>query len=115
MVAVNSATSLSITPSAHGFASLMSVSSFGSESRLKSRMSGGTGGGGSTVGDYYVASTGSDGNPGTSASPFRSIQRAADVAVKAAEDTMGMLALRGRAAYTGEHALDHYFILCRDR
>ena len=34
------------------------------------------------------------------------IQRAADVAVKAAEDTMGMLALRGRAAYTGERSRD---------
>jgi len=32
------------------------------------------------------------------------IQRAADVAVKAAEDTMGMLAMRGRAAYTGERS-----------
>jgi phosphoenolpyruvate---glycerone phosphotransferase subunit DhaL len=34
------------------------------------------------------------------------VQRAADVAVKAAEDTMGMLALRGRAAYTGERSRD---------
>ena len=34
------------------------------------------------------------------------IQRAADVAVKAAEDTKGMLALRGRAAYTGERSRD---------
>jgi dihydroxyacetone kinase-like protein len=34
------------------------------------------------------------------------IQRAADVAVKAAEDTMGMLALRGRAAYTGDRSRD---------
>jgi dihydroxyacetone kinase-like protein len=34
------------------------------------------------------------------------IQRAADVAVKAAEDTMGMLAMRGRAAYTGERSRD---------
>jgi dihydroxyacetone kinase-like protein len=34
------------------------------------------------------------------------IQRAADVAVKAAEDTRGMLALRGRAAYTGERSRD---------
>lgn len=33
------------------------------------------------------------------------IQRAADVAVKAAEDTKGMLALRGRAAYTGERSI----------
>ncbi|MEO5964038.1 MAG: dihydroxyacetone kinase subunit DhaL [Candidatus Limnocylindrales bacterium] len=34
------------------------------------------------------------------------IQRAADVAVKAAEDTKGMLALRGRAAYTGDRSRD---------
>lgn len=34
------------------------------------------------------------------------IQRAADVAVKAAEDTRGMLAMRGRAAYTGERSRD---------
>jgi dihydroxyacetone kinase phosphoprotein-dependent L subunit len=34
------------------------------------------------------------------------LQRAADVAVKAAEDTKGMLALRGRAAYTGERSRD---------
>ena len=34
------------------------------------------------------------------------IQLAADVAVKAAEDTMGMLALRGRAAYTGDRSRD---------
>ncbi len=33
------------------------------------------------------------------------IQRAADVAVKAAEETKGMLALRGRAAYTGERSI----------
>ena len=33
------------------------------------------------------------------------IQRAADVAVKAAEDTKGMLAMRGRAAYTGERSI----------
>jgi dihydroxyacetone kinase/dihydroxyacetone kinase-like protein len=32
------------------------------------------------------------------------IQRAADVAVKAAEDTKSMLAMRGRAAYTGERS-----------
>lgn len=32
------------------------------------------------------------------------VQKAADVAVKAAEDTMGMLAKRGRAAYTGERS-----------
>jgi dihydroxyacetone kinase-like protein len=32
------------------------------------------------------------------------IQRAADVAVKAAEETKGMLAMRGRAAYTGERS-----------
>ena len=34
------------------------------------------------------------------------LQRAADVAVKAAEDTKGMLAMRGRAAYTGERSRD---------
>jgi len=34
------------------------------------------------------------------------IQLAADVAVKAAEDTKGMLALRGRAAYTGDRSRD---------
>ncbi len=34
------------------------------------------------------------------------VQRTADVAVKAAEDTKGMLALRGRAAYTGERSRD---------
>ena len=34
------------------------------------------------------------------------IQRAADVAVQAALDTKGMLALRGRAAYTGERSRD---------
>jgi len=34
------------------------------------------------------------------------IQLAADVAVKAAEDTKGMLAMRGRAAYTGERSRD---------
>ena len=34
------------------------------------------------------------------------LQQAADVAVKAAEDTKGMLALRGRAAYTGERSRD---------
>ncbi len=33
------------------------------------------------------------------------IQRAADVAVKAAEDTKPMLALRGRAAYTGDRSI----------
>jgi dihydroxyacetone kinase phosphoprotein-dependent L subunit len=33
------------------------------------------------------------------------VQRAADVAVKAAEDTKGMLAMRGRAAYTGERSI----------
>jgi dihydroxyacetone kinase-like protein len=33
------------------------------------------------------------------------IQQAADVAVKAAEDTKGMLAMRGRAAYTGERSI----------
>lgn len=35
----------------------------------------------------------------------RAIQRAADVAVKAAEDTKSMLAMRGRAAYTGERSI----------
>ncbi len=34
------------------------------------------------------------------------VQKAADVAVKAAEDTKGMLAMRGRAAYTGERSRD---------
>jgi len=34
------------------------------------------------------------------------IQEAADVAVKAAADTKGMLAMRGRAAYTGERSRD---------
>jgi dihydroxyacetone kinase-like protein len=33
------------------------------------------------------------------------IQRAADVAVQAAEDTKPMLAMRGRAAYTGERSI----------
>jgi len=33
------------------------------------------------------------------------IQRAADVAVTAAEETKGMLAMRGRAAYTGERSI----------
>ena len=33
------------------------------------------------------------------------ISRAADVAVKAAEDTKPMLAMRGRAAYTGERSI----------
>jgi dihydroxyacetone kinase phosphoprotein-dependent L subunit len=32
------------------------------------------------------------------------VQRAADAATKAAEETMGMLAMRGRAAYTGERS-----------
>lgn len=32
------------------------------------------------------------------------LQEAADVATKAAEETMGMLAMRGRAAYTGERS-----------
>jgi dihydroxyacetone kinase len=32
------------------------------------------------------------------------IQKAADVATKAAEDTKPMLAMRGRAAYTGERS-----------
>ena len=32
------------------------------------------------------------------------VQQAADAATKAAEDTLGMLALRGRAAYTGERS-----------
>jgi phosphoenolpyruvate---glycerone phosphotransferase subunit DhaL len=34
------------------------------------------------------------------------VQKAADVAVKAAEETKGMLALRGRAAYTGDRSRD---------
>ena len=34
------------------------------------------------------------------------IQRAADVAVEAAANTKGMLAMRGRAAYTGERSRD---------
>ena len=33
------------------------------------------------------------------------LQRAADVAVKSAEDTRSMLAMRGRAAYTGERSI----------
>ena len=33
------------------------------------------------------------------------IQKAADVATKAAEETKGMLAMRGRAAYTGERSI----------
>ena len=33
------------------------------------------------------------------------VQRAADVAVKAAEDTKSMIAKRGRAAYTGERSI----------
>jgi dihydroxyacetone kinase-like protein len=33
------------------------------------------------------------------------IQRAADVATKAADDTKSMLAMRGRAAYTGERSI----------
>ena len=36
--------------------------------------------GGGATGDYYVATTGSDNNPGTSAAPFRTIQKAAGVA-----------------------------------
>jgi dihydroxyacetone kinase phosphoprotein-dependent L subunit len=35
----------------------------------------------------------------------RAIQTAADVATKAAEETKGMLAMRGRAAYTGERSI----------
>jgi dihydroxyacetone kinase phosphoprotein-dependent L subunit len=35
----------------------------------------------------------------------KAIQRAADVAKKAAEDTKSMLAMRGRAAYTGERSI----------
>jgi dihydroxyacetone kinase phosphoprotein-dependent L subunit len=34
------------------------------------------------------------------------VQRAAEVAVRAAENTKGMLAMRGRAAYTGERSRD---------
>jgi dihydroxyacetone kinase phosphoprotein-dependent L subunit len=48
-----------------------------------------------------IADPAMHGDHGTAA-----IQRAADVAVKAAEDTKGMLALRGRAAYTGERSRD---------
>jgi dihydroxyacetone kinase phosphoprotein-dependent L subunit len=35
---------------------------------------------------------------------YPAIQRAADVATKAAEDTKSMVAMRGRAAYTGERS-----------
>jgi phosphoenolpyruvate---glycerone phosphotransferase subunit DhaL len=35
----------------------------------------------------------------------RAIKQAADVATKAAEDTKSMLAMRGRAAYTGERSI----------
>ena len=35
----------------------------------------------------------------------QALQRAADVATKAAEDTKPMLAMRGRAAYTGERSI----------
>ncbi|MGH8882643.1 MAG: right-handed parallel beta-helix repeat-containing protein, partial [Stackebrandtia sp.] len=38
------------------------------------------GGGGTPTGDYYVATSGSDGNPGTSAAPVKTIQKAANVA-----------------------------------
>lgn len=38
------------------------------------------GGGGTPTGDYYVSPTGSDGNAGTSAAPFKTIQKAASVA-----------------------------------
>ena len=34
------------------------------------------------------------------------LQKAADVAVEAAANTKGMLAMRGRAAYTGERSRD---------
>ena len=36
---------------------------------------------------------------------MQALQQAADVAVKAAEDTKPMLAMRGRAAYTGERSI----------
>jgi len=36
---------------------------------------------------------------------IEAIQKAADVATKAAEETKGMLAMRGRAAYTGERSI----------
>ncbi len=38
-------------------------------------------------------------------SGVEAIQKAADVAVKAAEETKSMLAMRGRAAYTGERSI----------
>ncbi|HEY7045026.1 MAG TPA: dihydroxyacetone kinase subunit DhaL [Nocardioidaceae bacterium] len=43
---------------------------------------------------------------GVSDDGVAAIQDAADVAVKAAEQTLGMLAMRGRAAYTGERSRD---------
>ena len=36
-------------------------------------------GGGTATGDYYVATNGSDANPGTAAAPFRTLQKAANV------------------------------------
>lgn len=48
-----------------------------------------------------IADPAMQGDHGTAA-----IERAAAVAVKAAEDTKGMLAMRGRAAYTGERSRD---------
>jgi phosphoenolpyruvate---glycerone phosphotransferase subunit DhaL len=45
-------------------------------------------------------------DPATSADHgVAAIQKAADIAVKAAEDTKGMQAMRGRAAYTGERSI----------
>ena len=41
---------------------------------------------------------------GVDDSGVAALQEAADVATKAAEETMGMLAMRGRAAYTGERS-----------
>ena len=46
------------------------------------------------------------GDPSTAADHgVAALQRAADVAVKAAEDTAPMIAKRGRAAYTGERSI----------
>lgn len=43
---------------------------------------------------------------GTDDGGAAALQRAADVAVEAASNTLGMLAMRGRAAYTGERSRD---------
>ncbi|HEU4918881.1 MAG TPA: dihydroxyacetone kinase subunit DhaL [Candidatus Limnocylindrales bacterium] len=46
------------------------------------------------------------GDPATAADRgVAAVQRAADVAVRAAEDTKSMIAKRGRAAYTGERSI----------